>query len=157
MKKALVLLLVVLMSAPAWAAGIEGIAVAAGGAGIMMGLSKDMTGTVGLAYTSASVGSVSNLGLLFRLENVISKKAPVNTYWGGSIGFVSASAAGASTTTITLNGFVGAEFFFAKNLSLFADINLLTLQSASAGGASSTNISLVNSSGTVYTGGRIYL
>ena len=156
MKKVLFTLLVVILMASASFA-VDSIYVSGGnvGLGFDMGKGMEMGIEAGYASTSAPTSTINLLGRMQWELNKLSKST--STYMGGTLGLTSATAAGATTTTITLNVLAGAEYKVSANLAIFGDISLLLFRTASAGGASTTTLNLINGSAQVYTGGRIYL
>ncbi len=74
----------------------------------------------------------------------------VKTYWGPSLCLMSPAGGGGSTPVISV--FMGAEYMFAENLALYADLTAFSL--TSAGGTSTWTIG--TNSGTIYSGGRLY-
>lgn len=133
------------VTAPAPKAGFSGVTLTSIGCPAahfgMGGWSLDVGG---------SLNSASTLTFTARGNMPLGKAAEsVDTYWSPTFMYV--SAAGASTITVSL--LVGAEYMFAPNLSLFADLTALTLTSAA--GVTTWTIGLNN--GQIYTGGRLYL
>ena len=109
-----------------------------------------------LGYASFNNGGNTNLNIGGKYTQVIQKIKNVNLNFSGLLGINSATAAGASTTTLTMIGALGAEYKVNDVLSIYGDIDLLTLQSMS-GGATGTNIFLVTGDFNCYSGIRIYI
>jgi hypothetical protein len=59
----------------------------------------------------------------------------------------------AGSGTVTVSVFLGAEYMFASNLSLFADLTAFSLTSANG----QTTWFAGSNDGQVYSGGRFYL
>lgn len=111
---------------------------------------------VGLGYTSTNNGNVTNLGLGGKYTQKITEVKQVKLNWYGMLGLNSANAGGASTTTITLLGGLGAEYKLTDAIGVYGDIDILTIQSMS-GGATGTNFFLVTGDFNCYSGVRIYI
>ena len=111
---------------------------------------------VGLTYASTNNGNLTNLGLGGKYTQKIMEVKQVKLNWFGMLGIASANAAGASTTTITLLGGLGAEYKLTDSVGVYGDVDLLTIQSMS-GGATGTNFWLVTGDVNCYSGVRIYI
>ena len=110
---------------------------------------------VGLGYTSTNNGTFTNLLLFGKYTQNIATVKNVKLNFSGTLGINSANT-GVSTTTLGLVGSVGAEYMIADNISIYGDIDLLTIQSMS-GAATGTNMFLVTGDGNAYSGIRIYI
>ncbi len=109
----------------------------------MGGWSLDLGGTV---VNAANTTTITVIG---RGNIPISKiNDSLSTYWGPALLYNSAN--NGSTTIMVL---VGAEYMFASNLSLFADLTAFSLTSANG----NTTWFAGANAGQVYTGGRLYL
>ena len=98
----------------------------------------------------ANAGNTTTITLLLRGEIPLSKiSSDVNTYVAPELVLVS----GGGTSTTTINVYLGAEYKFASNLAIFADLTAFTL--TSVGGTTTWTIG--GNSGLIYTGGRLYL
>lgn len=138
--------------------GITAVSVDVGGMpSIRMAMSKDMTVDLGVGYTQTAANS-STIAAMARLNNklfALSKTA--NVIWGGNLTLTSATAAGVGTTTIALNGTVGAEIRLTGDLAAYALVNLIGLSQTSTGGASTTLINVLAGPVLAYTGLTLYL
>jgi len=119
-------------------------------------LSDTQAVDVGLTYTSTNNGNTTNLGLGGKYTQKITEVKQVKLNWFGMLGIASANAFGASTTTITLLGGLGAEYKLTDAIGVYGDIDLLTIQSMS-GAATGTNFFLVTGDFNCYSGVRIYI
>jgi predicted porin len=108
-------------------------------------LNDDMRIDAGIQY----VDLTQTLGLYGRFTSKISQVNKVKTYWGGALGIKAASG----TTTILISGLIGAEYKIDDNFGVYADVNVLSLESNSG----STNFELLTGSSSVYSGLRVYL
>ncbi|MBN3033895.1 MAG: hypothetical protein JW873_07360 [Candidatus Saganbacteria bacterium] len=109
----------------------------------MGGWSLDVGGTI------ANAANTTTLTLLARGNIPLSKISNgLSTYWGPAVLY---NSAGSGTTTITV--LVGAEYVFAPNLSLFADLTAFSLTSANG----ATTWFAGANAGQIYSGGRLYL
>lgn len=162
MKRGIVLLAVLLaLSSASFAAatsGISAVSVNVGGMPTLkLAMSKDMSLDLGVNYTQTAANS-STITLMGRLNNkLFSISKTANAIWGGSLVLASASAAGVGTTTITLNGFVGAEAAISSNISIFSLVNVIGLSQTSTGGTSTTLINALTGSAISYSGLTLYL
>ena len=153
MKKAIILLVVLVLGTASFAAMRVGVE---NGLPYMGWQLSDMQAIdAGLGYTSTGNGAVTNLILFGKYTQNIMKVKNVNLNWSGSLGINSANA-GASTTTIGLVGSVGAEYMINEVISIYGDIDLLTIQSIS-GAATGTNFFLINGDANCYSGIRVYI
>ncbi len=153
MKKAIILLVVMLLGTASFAVMRVGVE---NGTPYMGWQLSDMQAIdAGLGYTSTGNGAVTNLTLFGKYTQNITKVKNVNLNWSGTLGITSANA-GATTTTLALVGSVGAEYLINEAISVYGDIDLLTIQSMS-GAATGTNFFLVNGDFNCYSGIRIYI
>ena len=130
MKKLLITSLLLMIACTAFAMdriGIDGTGVPF----VSFKINDTQMADLGLSYSSTNNGAATNLNLLGRIENGIMNLDKVKLYWAGQL--LINSAAGAST--ITIDGIVGAEYKVSKNLGIYGNIDLVTIQSAA--GASS--------------------
>lgn len=108
----------------------------------MGGWSLDLGGTI------ANAANTTTITLIGRGNIPLSKITDsLSTYWGPGILY---NSAGSGSTTIMV--LVGAEYMFASNLSLFADLTAFSLTSA---GGATTWFAGANA-GQIYSGGRLY-
>jgi len=112
-------------------------------------LNENQMVDLGARYSSTNNGGTTNLWLLAKLENKIMAMDTTKLFWAGQIAVNST----AGTSTLWLDGIVGAEYKINKNLGVYGNIYLFTLSSGS--GASS--FWLLTGDANVYTGMRIYL
>lgn len=162
MKKAILLLgLVVIIASASFAAAAKPAAKPADSYGYgLIGVSLNQIGcptarlgmggwALDLGGSLANNGNQTNVTIAGRADLPLAQvNDKVRTYWGPAIVLVSAGG----TTTTTLSLLVGAEYEFVSNLSLFAD--LTALQINSAGGT--TTWTIATNSALIYTGGRLY-
>lgn len=123
------------------------------------GLNKTQAVDVGAYYDSNNNGATTDLRVWARLNNKISDFNGINTSWGATLSLRSDTgftAAGGTTTTIGLAGLVSASYEIVKNVALYANINLITLQLMS-GATSGNSFDFLTGSNIVYSGARIYL
>jgi hypothetical protein len=167
MKKIIAILGAVILIASASHAGMRvgveclpltGIAGAPGGLPyIGFQLNDSQTVDVGLTYASMNNGNQTGLGLVGRFESVIMKIKNLKLNWSGILGIISVNNAGASSTTLQLQGGVGAEYMITDAFSVYGNIDILTLQNTSAGGTSTSNFMILTGNGNAYSGLRIYI
>jgi len=99
--------------------------------------------------TIANAANTTTITLLGRGNIPLSKiNDNLLTYWGPQVIYNSAGSG-----TFTIQVLVGAEYMFAPDLSLFADLTAFSLTSAN----SQTTWFAGNNNGQVYTGARLYL
>lgn len=157
MKRIAVLLAAIfILSSASFAAtgGITAVNVDVGGLpSLRMAMSKDMTIDLGVGYVQTAANT-STLGAMVRLNNklfAVSKTATV--IWGGNLTFGSTTTAGVGTSTIAVNGTVGAEVKFTPDFAGYAIVNVIGLSSS----AGTTLINLLSGSAVAYTGLTLYL
>ena len=157
MKKAIILLVVLLLGTASFAMGV-GVETNLFGITtpfLRIGLNPNQSIDVGAYYNSINDSAFTDLQLWGRFNSVIAKMGKVTTSWAGVLGLRSdkgLSNFGADTTTIALRGLLGAEYDIVENVTIYGNVNLLTLNSASSGGASATTFTLLTGNALIYTG-----
>ncbi|MFC1637595.1 hypothetical protein ACFL1W_01100 [Candidatus Margulisiibacteriota bacterium] len=158
MKKIIAVLgLVVLIATASSALNRYGVEAVAGAIFPYMGwqISDTQAIDVGLGYTSTNNGGVTTLTLGGKYTQSLAVVNKVKLNWYGMLGIGSVNT-GASTTTLTLLGGLGAEYMITEAIGIYGDIDLLTIQSMS-GAATGTNFFLVQGDFNYFSGIRIYI
>lgn len=122
-----------------------------GGPTLRIGINKDQAMEFGLNYSSLGSGT-STMGFMGRFEMTMAKIGEAKAYWAGQASYFSVTA-GATTSTVAIMGLIGAEYMFAKNLSIIAEIMPAAFVSF---GSTSQFYILSNSSANLYSGLRLY-
>jgi hypothetical protein len=156
MKKAILLLVVVLMGTMVFAAPKAAIAPTSSSSGMKIGVGVDngltclrfagdtMNSAVGMMFSNTSNG----VGTTFALGGKVTLNltgGAIPTFAGGALRYVSSPG---SRSDITISGIYGAETVIGNTLNVGFDIYPLTFTSTSVGGASGTTISM--GGGSVY-------
>ncbi|OGC23736.1 hypothetical protein A2291_05060 [candidate division WOR-1 bacterium RIFOXYB2_FULL_42_35] len=157
MKKVLLVVLALAVifsvSAQAMIIGVEGTSPY-----MRFNLSNDQAIDVGATYDSNNNAATTDLQIWARINNKIANFGGISTSWGATLSLRSDTgftAAGA-TTTVGLAGLVSASYEIIKNVALYANINLVTLQMMS-GATTGTSFDFLTANNNVYSGARIYL
>ena len=100
------------------------------------------------------------MGFMGRFEMVMAKIGEVKAYWAAQASYytdTNITAANATTSTLSLMGFLGAEYMFARNLSIIVELMPAAFSSVSQGNANATRFYILsNTSANLYSGLRLY-
>lgn len=154
MKKLLIVLMGLAILASASQAFVFGVESGFFTAGIpYMGFELNDSQRIDVGLNYVSLNNATTLNLVGRFQNKLLTDKKVTAYWAGGLGILSAG----NTTTLTISGILGAEYMFDSNIGVYGDVNVITLQSISAGGASTTNFYILQGSNIAIAGLRVYL
>ncbi|MFA5839269.1 MAG: hypothetical protein WC890_01270 [Candidatus Margulisiibacteriota bacterium] len=123
---------------------------------ISFALNDSQAVDVGLSYVNANSNN-NGITAWGRLDNKIADFGSVTTNWGVGLALQSGKTAGQDFNTITLNGILGVEYAFTSILSVYGNVNVLTLSSQTLAGNSSTAYSVLTGDNLLYTGFKVRL
>lgn len=152
MKKILLVLglaVILASSSLAMGVGVEG-----GRPYLRFSLGPETSADVSLQYNSTDSNN-NAITLWGRYNSKIAKIGEIVTGWGAELEIESGKTFGADRTVITLTGLVSAAYNITKGITIYGNIDLLSLVSTDTGGTSTTSYMLNNGSFMAYSGIRV--
>lgn len=149
---------VVVESTPAPAAAKSSgliVGVDVGNPFVRFALSDSTAVDLGAFYGNYTSGAATSMTVWGRYLSKLGQVNRIKTYWGATLGVNSTSPG--STSTITANGLLGAEYAVTDQIGLYGNVRLLTYSSTSTGGTSTATYTILTGDFNAYTGIVVYL